>query len=139
MQVSLRSACPWTARRVSGIVTADSDGVFDRMAADGLTAAQAKLRLDHVVRRELAKMARLQALFAADPAPGRVAADRRDDLVHGHALDLLAREGRGAVAAHHEAGLAAAGLGALSISQARLLPVAGLLMWVAVAAILAPT
>lgn len=110
VQVSLRSACPWTARRVGGIVTAESNGVFDRMAADGLTAAQAKLWLDHVVQRELAKIARLDAVFANDETPGRARVERRNHLVHGHALQILAQDGLGGVAGDHEAALANAGL-----------------------------
>ncbi|MFC0813355.1 tyrosine-type recombinase/integrase [Paracoccus panacisoli] len=110
VQVSLRSACPWTARRVGGIVTAESNEVFDRMAVDGLTVAQAKLWLDHVVQRELAKIAKLDAVFANDETPGRSRVERRNHLVHGHALQILAQDGLGAVAGDHEAALAGAGL-----------------------------
>ncbi|WP_146113093.1 site-specific integrase [Paracoccus yeei] len=91
-------------------MTAESNGVFDRMATDGLTAAQAKLWLDHVVQRELAKIAKLDAVFANDETPGRARVERRNNLVHGHALQILAQDGLGAVVEDHEVALADAGL-----------------------------
>ncbi len=91
-------------------MTAESNEVFDRMAVDGLTVAQAKLWLDHVVQRELAKIAKLDAVFANDETPGRSRVERRNHLVHGHALQILAQDGLGAVAGDHEAALAGAGL-----------------------------
>lgn len=110
VQVSLGTSCPWTARRLGGIVTGESHGVFDRMATHGLTAAQAKAWLDHVVRRELAKIEGLHAVAANDPAPGRTRDHRRDDVVHGHALRILAEDGLGARAEDHGADIEDAGL-----------------------------
>ena len=37
LQVSLRTACPWTARRLAVIVTAESERVFDRMGMEAPT------------------------------------------------------------------------------------------------------
>nr|WP_240493872.1 DUF6538 domain-containing protein [Paracoccus sp. SM22M-07] len=39
LQVSFRTACSWTARRLAVIVTAESEKVFDRMGMDGLPPA----------------------------------------------------------------------------------------------------
>lgn len=63
-----------------------------------------------MVQRELAKIAKLDAAFANDETPGRARVERRNHLVHGHALQILARDGLGAVAGDHEAVMADAGL-----------------------------
>ena len=42
LQVSLGTSCPWTARRLGGILTQESEEIFDQMALDGLSPEAAK-------------------------------------------------------------------------------------------------
>jgi len=58
LQVSLRTACPWTARKRAFIVTAASEKVLDRMRMDGLTPDVARQWLATVIRDELEDTAR---------------------------------------------------------------------------------
>ena len=50
LQISLGTACPWTARRLGGIVTFENEQVFEVMALDGLTREAARKWLERAVR-----------------------------------------------------------------------------------------
>lgn len=93
LQVSLRTACPWTARRLAVIVTAESEKVFDRMGMDGLTPDVARQWLETVIRDELEDTARRTRAAFHLPKTGNPVESVHHDRLAGEALRLVARKG----------------------------------------------
>lgn len=96
LQVSLGTACPWTARRLAGIVTQESEEVFEAMALDGLPRDAAKKWLERVVREELQRIERRNRAQLDSSDRGYARANAGEDRAMAHALRLLARDGIGA-------------------------------------------
>ncbi|WP_022706884.1 site-specific integrase [Paracoccus zeaxanthinifaciens] len=93
LQVSLRTACPWTARRLAVIVTAESERVFDRMGMEGLTPQVAHEWLETVIREELERSARRDRAAFHLPQTGNPVESAHQDHLAGEALRLIARKG----------------------------------------------
>ena len=93
LQVSLRTACPWIARRLAVIVTAESEKVFDRMGMDGLTSDVARKWLETVIRDELEDTARRTRAAFHLPKTGNPVESVHHDRLAGEALRLVARKG----------------------------------------------
>lgn len=93
LQISLGTACPWTARRLGGLVTFESEQVFEAMALDGLTREAARKWLERVVREELEKIERRNRAQSDSREPGYARTNAAEDRSMGHALRLLARDG----------------------------------------------
>lgn len=93
LQISLGTACPWTARRLGGIVTFESNQVFEAMALDGLTREAARKWLERVVREELERIDRRNRAQSDSRETGYARTNAAEDRALGHALRLLARDG----------------------------------------------
>ena len=97
VQVSLRTADPVVARRLSPLAAAAFDAALEGVRRGMLTTAEVRVLLEHVVREHSAKLARLrQADLLSEDGPE---AARRDDLLAAAAMRLLAERGPGATAA----------------------------------------
>lgn len=92
-QISIGTACPWTALRLGGIVTFKSDQVFEAMALDGLTREAARKWLERVVRKELERIDRRNRAQSDSRETGYARTNAAEDRALGHALRLLARDG----------------------------------------------
>lgn len=94
LQISLRTNEPLLARRLSAIVTAESNGIFDSMTSQGLSRADARKFLEHIILREQAKIAMLRAdtRNKADAV-----SNHAHDWAMGTALKLFSQHGPGAV------------------------------------------
>ncbi|MGN7871420.1 hypothetical protein [Paracoccus sp. 22332] len=93
LQISLGTACPCTARRLGGIVTFESEQVFEAMALDGLTREAARKWLERVVREELERIDRRNRAQSDSRETGYARTNAAEDRALGHALRLLARDG----------------------------------------------
>lgn len=93
LQVSLGTACPATARRLAGILTHESDEVFEAMALDGLSREAARQWLEQVVRDEMARIERRKRAQSDSRETGYARMNAEEDRAMGHALRLLARDG----------------------------------------------
>ncbi|MFC0200561.1 DUF6538 domain-containing protein [Paracoccus rhizosphaerae] len=102
LQVSLRTTCPATARRLAGILTHESDEVFEAMALDGLSKEAARQWLEQVVQDEIARIERRKRAQADSHEKGYARKNADADRAMGHALRLLARDGVSAELGHEE-------------------------------------
>jgi Domain of unknown function (DUF6538) len=81
LQVSLRTNDPLIARRLGAIVTAESNNVFEIMTVQGLSREDARKFLEHIIRREMKKI----AVLHSEPQ-GRT--DVEDNLAHDWAIGV---------------------------------------------------
>lgn len=93
LQVSLGTACPATAKRLAGILTHESEEVFEAMALDGLSKDAARRWLERVIRDELDRIERRKRAQADSRDRGYARLNAETDRAMGHALRLLARDG----------------------------------------------
>lgn len=96
MQLSLQTCGLPAARRLAAIVTAQSEAVFWAMEHENLSPEEARRLLEHSLRDAQAQIAKHELLALADGAPNAVEAERRADLVSGHAHRLVATRGQSA-------------------------------------------
>lgn len=61
LQISLSTREPLIAWRLAAIVSAESNNIFDSMTSQGLSQADARKFLEHIILREQAKIAMLRA------------------------------------------------------------------------------
>lgn len=122
LQLSLGTREVRVAGQISAAVTMASDEVMRQMADGGLSAAQAKAWLAHVVREQHERLRRLSLAEMSDGAPGAWDENRQADLGAGHAYRLLAERGASADVTEADRatlvdeGLTAAGLRTLDVS-----------------------
>lgn len=122
LQLSLGTRELRVAGRIAAAVTMESEGVLGQMQRGGLSAAQAKAWLEHVVREQHERLRRLSLAEGSNSAPGAWEENRQADLGAGHAYRLLAERGASAEvtaadrAALEEEGLTAAGFRTLDVS-----------------------
>ena len=96
LQVSLGTACPAIAKRLAGILTHESEEVFEAMALNGLSKQAARAWLEQVVRDEMVRLERRKRAQSGSLEPGYARRNAEEDRALGHALRLLARDGMSA-------------------------------------------
>lgn len=90
LQISLRTNDPLLARRLGAIVSAESNSVFEIMTVQGLSRDDARKFLEHIITREMKKI----AILNAEPRGREDAArNRAHDWAAGMALKMISEIG----------------------------------------------